>query len=73
MSDAELQRLSDEMTQRLEDNLREESFSAQELNELAERQRSLAHVTDSAGQRRALLDLAEHYERAARERSAVRG
>lgn len=73
ISDAELQRMSEEFTQRFEDNLREGSFSVEELNDLAARQHSLAQVTDSAGQRRALIDFAERCERAARERAAVRG
>lgn len=72
ISDAELQRLSHELTERFEESVREASFSADELNDLAARQRSLAQVTDSAGQRRALLDLAERCEHAARERAVVR-
>ncbi len=69
----ELERLSERWKSRLEANLAEETFSASELNELAERHRALALVAESPGQRRAALAIAERYENAARERGAVRG
>lgn len=72
ISDAELQALSEDLTQQFEESLRTTSFTAEELTDLAARQRSLAQVSDSPGQRRALLDFAERCERAAQERVAVR-
>lgn len=69
----ELERLSKEWTNRLEDNLADAAFSAAELAELAERHRAMALVAESAGQRRAAVAIAERYEHAARERATVRG
>jgi len=73
LSSADLERLSEEWSLRLEEGLARASFTAEELTELAQRQRALAQVTDSSGQRRALIALAERYELAARERAAVSG
>lgn len=72
LSDAELERLSAQWSDRLDENLARADFSFEELIDLAERQRALAQVTDSPGHRRGLLDVAERYERAARRRSAAR-
>lgn len=72
VTDAELERLAAQWAARLEENLASADFSAEELVELAGRQRELAGVTDSPGQRRGLLRVAERYERAARERGAAR-
>lgn len=69
----ELERLSHRWNGRLEENLAKATFSASELNELAERHRALALVAEGPGQRRAAITIAEQYENAARERGAVRG
>lgn len=69
----ELEELSAEWTLRLEENLANAAFSADELAELAERHRALALVAQSPGQRRAAQAIAERYENAARERATVRG
>lgn len=71
LSNADLERLAGEWKARFDESLAAAQFSAEELLELAGRQRDLAAVTDSAGQKRALLRVAEQYEHAARERSAA--
>jgi len=71
LSHCELEQLSEAWTLRLEDGLDQASFTALELSELAAQQRSLSRLTDSPGQRRAFIALAERFERAARERAAV--
>lgn len=48
------------------------SYEPQELLELAERYRRLAKLSESEGQRRALIAGAERYELEARNRAAVR-
>lgn len=70
-SDAELEQLQAEWPARFEEGLAQASFSVQELTDLAERQRAAAQITDSPGQRRGLLRVAERYERAAAERAAA--
>lgn len=72
LSIAQLEKLTDGWTARLERELAHASFSADELTMLAERQRAVAQVTDSPGQRRALVDVADRFEQAARDRAAVR-
>ena len=71
LSPRELDQLSEAWTLRLEDGLDQASFTPLELSELAAQQRSLSRLTDSPGQRRAFIALAERFERAARERAAV--
>lgn len=65
--------LSERWKGRLEENLAEATFSASELNDLAERHRALALVAEGPGQRRAAITVAERYENAALERAVVRG
>lgn len=67
----QLTELADGWTARLERELEHASFSADELTTLAARQRAVAQVTDSPGQRRALAAVADRFEQAARERAAV--
>lgn len=69
---AQLEELADGWTARLERELAQASFSADELTMLAERQRAVAQVTDSPGQRRALVVVADRFEQAARNQVAVR-
>lgn len=70
ISDVELKELSARLTVRLEDELERTPFTSEELTELAERQRALAQVTDSPGQRRAFTDTAGLFEQEARRRAA---
>lgn len=69
----ELDRLSQEWTARLEENLEHAEFSADELIALAGRHRALARVAESPGQRRAALAIAGRYEAAAHMRAGARG
>lgn len=72
VTDAEIELLDRTWENRFDGILAMASWSARELTELAERHRSAAQATDSSGQRRAFVEIAERYERAARDRSAVR-
>lgn len=73
LSDAELEQLAAHWSARLSENLAHADFGSEELLDLAKRQRDLAEVTDSPGQRSGLLGVAERYERAARERALISG
>jgi hypothetical protein len=72
LSIPQLEELAESWTARLERELEHATFSVDELTLLAERQRAVAQVTDSPGQRRALLVGAERFEQAACDRAAVR-
>lgn len=68
----ELDDLRGRWLSRLEENLAQSNFSAEELTDLASRYRALAETTESRGQRRAALTAADRFEQAASERVAAK-
>ena len=67
----ELDELRGQWLQRLDENLEQGSFTAEELDDLARRYRTLAETAESRGQRRAALTAADRFERASRDRLAT--
>ncbi|MGO9794309.1 MAG: hypothetical protein ACLP8S_33735 [Solirubrobacteraceae bacterium] len=69
-ADLDLAQLRAHWLRRLDETVGHASFAPGELEELARRYRALAETTASNGQQRAARELAERFERAARERVA---
>lgn len=72
ITDAELEQLAKEFDDLRDEAMAQVAYSSHELHELAERHRRLAKLSDSEGQRRALIAGAERYELEAQNRAAVR-
>ena len=62
ITDAELEQLAKEFAELRDEAIARVNYSPNELHELAERHRRLAKLSDSEGQRRALIVAAERYE-----------
>jgi hypothetical protein len=72
-ADLDLAQLRAQWLRRLDDTVGSGRFAPGELEELARRYRALAEATASNGQQRAARELAERFQRAARERVASNG
>ena len=72
ITDAELEQLAKEFAELRDEAMARVDYRPDELHELAERHRRLAKLSDSEGQRRALIVAAERYELEAQNRAAVR-